>query len=524
MNFKNRLTAFFSSTKRVTSIMIALMAFSMFLYIDAYNDSFVFDEAYTMAMIQNSFSDIWDITAMDVHPPLYYFMLKCFVFIFGDSLLSLRIFSNLGILGVFLLGMFPIRRYFGASVSMLFVFLIAILPVTQFLADEIRMYSWSMFFTLSTAIAAYQVFRNSNKSNNSVLLLTALCASYTHYFSLLATFVIFGLLLLFLILEKKRLNYTIIALIFFLIGYSFWIPELLHQFITVNNSHWVGKLTLKDLLLFSYYIFCPKDPTHPYTLFTLPAMAVALSCMLLILTAIASITIRGYKKLNKNKMVTSLLFMSIFFIPVTIAIIVSYITNPIMIPRYMTCLLGCLVLGISILLTEVYNSKISYAKTLIWASIFILSVLSVTRFYSEKEYMIKSNKEYAELKRYFNGKNTGKTVFISPFSTCGWLGMLSVMYPSNENLYLVYSEKKTSASYKPFRLMEINTIPIGYDFHYTEVFENKGIRKKATTQFTEKLKKDYVITDSLVQKTDEEIGIYLMKTIHREREKQLDIH
>lgn len=504
------------------------MAFSLFLYSDAYNDWFVFDEAYTMAMIQHSFSDIWNITADDVHPPLYYFMLKSFTIIFGDSLLALRIFSTLGILGVFLIGMFPIRKNFGAEVSLLFITIITILPVTQYLADEIRMYSWAMFFTLSNAIAAYKVYKSPTKFNYFILLLTALCASYTHYYSLMGAVTIFGILLLFLVIQKKQITYTIATIVLFVIGFSFWIPELITQVTAVNHNYWITKLTLKDLLLFSYYLFSPKEPTHPYTIFTMPIMAVALSFMLLLIASVIGLTIKEYKKLNSTKIKTGLTFIVIFLIPVITAIIISYIMKPIMIPRYMTCLTGCLVLGASIILVELYQSGSQKARTIVFTAICMLLVLSTVRFFSEKQQMKKTNKEYYEIQQYFKGKNTEQTAFISTFSACGWLGMLSVMYPSDTNLYLVYSKKKTFINYHPFKLIEVNTLPKDFDFHYTQAFDDNPIQTKANDYFMNGIKNDYTIADSLMQIIHpvryEGREIYLMKTIHREREKQADTH
>lgn len=512
----------------MTSVIIALMAFSIFLFIDAYNDSFVFDEAYTMAMIQHSFSDIWNITATDVHPPLYYFMLKSFTLIFGDSLLTLRIFSSLGIAGIFLIGMFSIRRNFGAGVSLMFIILITILPVTQFLADEVRMYSWSMFFTLANVMAAYEVYKKSTKYNNFILLLTALCASYTHYYSLMGAATIFGILLLFMIIEKKKITYTIIVISLFVIGYSFWIPELLYQIGAVNHNYWITRLTLKDLLLFTYYPFSPKEPTHPYTIFNLPVMAIALSIMLLLIASIAIFTTREYKNLNKSKINTALVFIAVFFIPVISAIILSYTMKPIMIPRYMTCLLGSLILGISILLFELYESGTNKTRNLILVSICMLYILSVARFFSEKEYMTTSNRQFVELKEYFATKNTDKTVFISPFSACGWLGMLSVMYPNNDNLFFVYSEQKTPVSYKPFKLIEVNKLPTDFDFHYTQAYNGNPIQTRANNFFTNGVKNDYTIADSLNQSLNptkyEGRVIYQMRTIHRDREKQQNTH
>lgn len=524
MNVVKYLTALFGSTKRMTSIVIALMSLSLFIFIDAFNESFVFDEAYTMAMIQHSFTDIWNITATDVHPPLYYFMLKIFTEIFGDNLLTLRIFSALGVLAVFLTAMFPIRKHFGAGVSLLFIIIISLLPVSQYLASEIRMYSWSMFFTLANALAAYQVYKNNNVFNNILLLISALCASYTHYYSLMGSATIFGFLLLLMIVTKKQITNLVIVILLFLIAYSFWLPELFYQIGAVNHNYWITTLTPKDLLLFTYYLFSPKEPTHPYMIFNLPTMSVALSIMILLIAAIVIITIREYKNLDKTKVITALIFIGLFIIPIISAIVISYAMKPIMIPRYMTCLLGCLVLGISILFFELYESGNPRSKALIFGSLFMLWVLSVARFFSEKQYMARCNKQYAELQNYFSDKNTEKTVFISPFSACGWLGMISVMYPSKENLFFVYSVQKTPVSYKPFNLIEVNKLPTDFDFHYTQAYDNNPIQTKGNQHFTNGVKNDYIITDSLNQTLSDQRHegrvIYQMRTIHRERKNQ----
>ena len=142
--------------------------------------------------------------------------------------------------------------------------------------------------------------------------------------------------------------------------------------------------------------------------------------------------------------------------------------------------------------------------------------------------MQKTNKQYHEIKQYFEGKNTEKAAFISTFSACGWLGMLSVMYPSDTNLYFVYSEKTTSINYLPFKLIEVNTLPKDFDFHYTQAFDDNPIQTKGNNHFMNGIKSNYTIADSLIQIIHpvkfEGREIYLMKTIHREREKQADTH
>ena len=102
--------------------------------------------------------------------------------------------------------------------------------------------------------------------------------------------------------------------------------------------------------------------------------------------------------------------------------------------------------------------------------------------------------------------------------------MISVMYPSKENLFFVYSEQKTPVSYKPFNLIEVNKLPTDFDFHYTQAYDSNPIQTKGNQHFTNGVKNDYIITDSLNQTLSpqryEGRVIYQMRTIHRERENQ----
>lgn len=89
-----------------------------------------YDDAYSVFMLKSSYTDIAKITAEDVHPPLYYWGLKAFSSIFGDTIFSLRLFSALGIFATFLLGYFPIRKLFGDRVALIFISLLIMFPVT----------------------------------------------------------------------------------------------------------------------------------------------------------------------------------------------------------------------------------------------------------------------------------------------------------------------------------------------------------------------------------------------------------
>ncbi|MEM7032363.1 MAG: glycosyltransferase family 39 protein, partial [Chloroflexota bacterium] len=73
-------------------IIILLVATLLRFYqIDA--QSLWSDEGNSYALIQAGFVDIANRTAFDIHPPLYYWLLKLWSVILGESVFALRSFS-----------------------------------------------------------------------------------------------------------------------------------------------------------------------------------------------------------------------------------------------------------------------------------------------------------------------------------------------------------------------------------------------------------------------------------------------
>jgi mannosyltransferase len=102
-----------------------------------------FDEAYSVLLAQHSWGEIVRLTAQDVHPPVYYWLLKAWMAVFGSSELALRSLSALmfGLaIGVAALLM---RRAFGARVALLALPFVAFAPFLLRYGFEIRMYSFA---------------------------------------------------------------------------------------------------------------------------------------------------------------------------------------------------------------------------------------------------------------------------------------------------------------------------------------------------------------------------------------------
>lgn len=70
--------------------MVMTAVFALLSFVIGLNQSIWFDEAYSVNLAQRSVGEIISLTAVDVHPPLYYLFLKVWGEIFGFSEVALR--------------------------------------------------------------------------------------------------------------------------------------------------------------------------------------------------------------------------------------------------------------------------------------------------------------------------------------------------------------------------------------------------------------------------------------------------
>ena len=133
----------------------------LFICIPTFHADLWFDESYSVAIANNhTFAEIWSRGGHDVHPVFYYWMLKIVSIIFGNSIISYRIFSVISIALLGILGYTHIRKDFGEKTGAIFSLLTYTLPANIVYASEIRMYGWAMLFVMIMAIYAYRIYSN----------------------------------------------------------------------------------------------------------------------------------------------------------------------------------------------------------------------------------------------------------------------------------------------------------------------------------------------------------------------------
>ncbi|WDG81069.1 glycosyltransferase family 39 protein [Pseudomonas chlororaphis] len=155
------------------------------------------DEGSSLLLSRYGLSELWVHAAHDVHPPLYFMLLRGWIALFGDGIFAIRSFSAWpGIvcvgLGVWLVAQIASRR-----AAILAGFLLALLPTAVRYSQEVRMYALLGVWLLGTTIALVYWVRQPRRQRYLVyytLLMSA--AFYTHYFTALCVLVHWAYLLL----------------------------------------------------------------------------------------------------------------------------------------------------------------------------------------------------------------------------------------------------------------------------------------------------------------------------------------
>ncbi len=237
---------------------------------------FWYDEAFTGIITRMSWSEMWWMIFHDVHPPLYYYLLKPWAGLFHYSVFGFRsfsvVFGVLSILSIYWIG----KKLFSERVGLISAFLMAISPFAIQYSQEARMYALFGFLSLWLTYFFIQALQKSDWKNWLAWGVIGTLFLYTHYLALF-TFVIFYLTALGYQLfirdgefMKSDSNLTKIKLLFknLFIGKKFavavaiiglffilWIPAL-KQHMSREGLGWVPVVYLSEVpptLQFFFY-------------------------------------------------------------------------------------------------------------------------------------------------------------------------------------------------------------------------------------------------------------------------------
>lgn len=214
------------------------------------------DEAYSLWLVKYNYAGILIRTARDVHPPLYYLILKGWTSIFGNTELASRSLSMLCVTGIIVISYLLIRKLFGIGAARTAALFLAFAPFMVRYGQEARMYG--MVALLITA-AIYTLVCALNAKSKKLLfaysLLMAL-AFYTHYYAVFIVPVTWLYVLLrthwqkntrvkgeFSILSPWWWIANAVILLFFIP----WVPSAVGQFSRVQSGFWIPAVSIETI-------------------------------------------------------------------------------------------------------------------------------------------------------------------------------------------------------------------------------------------------------------------------------------
>ncbi len=333
-------------------ILIIIMG-AMFIAFSCFHTNLWFDESYSVAIVNHTFSEIWTIGSHDVHPVLYYEMLKIVGILTNNSILAYRLFSCLPLIILSILGITHIRKDFGKKTGIIFSFLVLFMPVTLMYSGEIRMYTWSMLFVSITSIYAYRIYKSGISNKNWIIFsIFSLLSAYTHYYALIAVAIInIALFMYFLINNIKQRNYevkykkysknlrnSIISAIIQIILYIPWISIFLAQYGQVSKGFWIGTPDFLEIFNFQFTGILEKNTYLPQMLSYIFSAIMTIYMIILF--------IKNFKEIKVAK-----LALVIYALVIVVVGVIS-IATPILYARYFLNITGIFLFVFAFLMSK----------------------------------------------------------------------------------------------------------------------------------------------------------------------------
>ena len=309
------------------------------------------DEYFTLTIVNFNVGELIHTTAADVHPPVYYLILKFFMYVFGlfgissHNLHAVRLVSIIPYAIIMLISYVKIRKDYGWLTAGLFMLSLGVMSEFFLYFLIARMYSWAILFILIAFIYTNDIFKTGKIKYWVIVTVASVLCAYTHYFAAISAVCLY-LIIIYYVLSKNRsqIKHLCVSIAAAVLLYWYWIYTLYCQLNFIHHGFWVPRVKLDSLIrAIGYY----ADFNN--TVFA----AIAI----LILVAILYM----YKKQLKEKYSLDNFYIltgiGVYVGTILFALIVSLTFKPILLARYLMSAVAVLWLTISILISKIEDKK-----------------------------------------------------------------------------------------------------------------------------------------------------------------------
>ena len=406
-----------------------------------------FDEAFSWRLIQFPLTEMIARDAADVHPPLYYILLKLWSVVFATSLVSIRLFSVMFAGFTIVMGyVFVNDALRSRRAGFMAAILLALSGFQIQFAWEARMYTLGTFFVLLSSWFLLRAVRHRRVYDWLFYALSVSALSYVHYyafFSIAAQAVfIFGFIV---VATKGRLGEIIQLRTFWLAVGAFvlivalfipWLPTFLAQNSQVQESYWIpsiGGWSIPDTF---YRMLAPTSliPNHVgvgwIALAALPMLATGVVWLLLVL-----LVRRSVQRLGTVNDAAWLIFLS-GTVPFVLSIVLSFTGQSLYQDRFFVFAHLFIVIGLAVLLSRIPHKAIRLTLITLVSVGFLFAFVS---YWAELEIKAKPGAHEATRQLVSQLQPEDKIIVSSPFVYFAILHYVSEDYDLDVRPYL-YSE------------------------------------------------------------------------------------
>lgn len=300
----------------VTAVVFAVVLVILNL-LRIFDNNFWGDEAFTIRLAKMSIPEMLQATAEDVHPPLYYGIVRLFCKAFGYGGVVYHLASFVPYVIVIIVALTVVWKTFGMEASVLLITLTSLLETAVSFHVEVRMYSWGSLFLLSSFLALYSIFTENRTRDYVWFVILSLAGAYTHYYCLVSVaFFYIALIGLACIKREAYFKKTLIACVVTVAAYLPWLIVLLQTFKRTMGDFWMTNIPyLRDCFA---YLF---SGSLQYVLFGMMLVSVMIAAW--------------YQKKDFNKLLWLAAGMSSIFGTILVGNLVSRIFRPVFIVRYL---------------------------------------------------------------------------------------------------------------------------------------------------------------------------------------------
>ncbi len=215
-----------------------------------------FDEAFTAYIVRFNFADIAHYTGNDMHPPLYYWLIKVWTSVFGTTEAGFRSFSLVFGVVTIILGFLLLKKLFGRRSAILGVWLLALSPMLVRFGAEARMYTLVTAIVLAATYVLVRAMATNRRRYWAAYGALIVAGMLTHYYVALVWLAHWLWRFMIIRMDGKRgkklcqefFNKSwiwthVLAVAIFAV----WLPTAIHQISSLQAGFWIPAISADTL-------------------------------------------------------------------------------------------------------------------------------------------------------------------------------------------------------------------------------------------------------------------------------------